>query len=93
MNIFAGLTKYANSYSVVESRPFNTEELASISSAKVVTSQYGLSCCFFMKSGCQQYIPLSRDTVANPGDTVDFHTVKVLTLTKDGEDPILRIEF
>ena len=59
MNIFAGLQKYATKFEVSGSREFNAEELASVNSAKIVASQYGLSVCFFMKEGCQKYIPLS----------------------------------
>ena len=92
MNIFAGLTKYATKYKVKNSRPLNQEELSGIVSAKVVASQYGLSCCFFMTSGCQQYIPLSRDSVAQVGDVVDVNTITVLQLEKEGGDPILRVE-
>ncbi len=92
MNIFAGLTKYATKYEVKNSRPLNQEELSGIVSAKVVASQYGLSCCFFMTSGCQQYIPLSRDSVAQVGDVVDVNTITVLKLEKEGGDPILRVE-
>lgn len=92
MNIFAGLTKYAQKYGVKESRPFNAEELADIISAEVVISQYGLSVCFHMRGGCQQYIPLSKNSVASVGDTVDVRTCKVLTLDKDGQDAINRIE-
>lgn len=92
MNIFAGLTKYATKYEVKNSRPLNQEELSGIVSAKVVASQYGLSCCFFMTSGCQQYIPLSRDSVAQVGDVVDVNTITVLQLEKEGGDPILRVE-
>ena len=92
MNIFAGLQKYATKYEVKNSRPLNDEELSGIVSAKVVASQYGLSCCFFMTSGCQQYIPLSRDSVAQVGDAVDVKAIKVLTLDKEGADEILRVE-
>lgn len=92
MNIFAGLTKYATKYEVKNSRPLNQEELSGIVSAKVVASQYGLSCCFFMTSGCQQYIPLSRDSVAQVGDVVDVNTITVLQLEKEGGEPILRVE-
>lgn len=92
MNIFAGLTKYATKYEVKNSRPLNQEELSGIVSAKVVASQYGLSCCFFMTSGCQQYIPLSRDSVAQVGDVVDVNNITVLQLEKEGGDPILRVE-
>jgi len=92
MNIFAGLTKYATKYAVTNSRPLNEEELSGILSAKVVSSSYGLSCCFFMTSGCQQYIPLSRDSVAQVGDVVDVNKLTVLTLERDGSNPILRVE-
>lgn len=92
MNIFAGLQKYAQKYDVKESRLFDAEELAIISSAKVVPSQYGLSVCFYMKSGCQQFIPLSTNSVAKVGDVVDVTTCRVLTLDRDGADTINRIE-
>lgn len=92
MNIFAGLQKYATKFNPKDIRPLNAEELAGIASAKVVASQYGLSCCFYMKSGCQQYIPLSRDSVAQVGDVVDVKSIKVLTLERDGSDDILRVE-
>ena len=92
MNIFAGLQKYATKFELKNSRPFDREELDGIASAKIVASEYGLSCCFFMCSGCQQYIPLSRDSAGKVGDVVDVTKVKVLTLAKEGEAPIFRIE-
>ena len=91
MNIFAGLTRYATKYEVKSSRPFNDEELAEFTSAKVVQSQYGMSVCFFMASGGQTYIPVSRDSVCQVGDTVDPSKAKILFLEKDGET-IQRIE-
>ena len=91
MNIFAGLQKYATKFEVSNSRVFDAEELAQVNSAKVVASQYGLSVCFYMKEGCQKYIPLSRDSTASIGDEVNLQTAKILTLVKDGES-INRIE-
>ena len=91
MNIFAGLTKYATKFEVKESRLFNAEELAEFTSAKVVQSTYGMSVCFFMASGGQTYIPVSRDSVCQVGDTVDPSKATVLFLEKDG-DTITRIE-
>lgn len=91
MNIFAGLQKYATPYEVKDTRSFNTEELAQISSAKVVASQYGMSVCFYMKAGGQTYVPVSRDSICQVGDAVDVTKVKILTLEKDGET-INRIE-
>lgn len=91
MNIFAGLQKYATRYEVKDTRSFNTEELAQISSAKVVASQYGMSVCFYMKAGGQTYVPVSRDSICQVGDVVDVTKAKILTLEKDGET-INRIE-
>ena len=93
MNIFATLKSYANQFKVANTRDFTQEELNLVSKAEVVLSQYGLSVCFFMTDGCQKYIPLSRDSVACEGDTVDLKKAKILTLKKEGSDEkIDRIE-
>lgn len=94
MNIFASLKSYANSFKPVgEPRNFSQEELSLVNNAKVVLSQYGLSVCFFMKDGCQKYIPLSRDSVACDGDIVDLNKAKILKLKKDGSDETIdRVE-
>ena len=91
MNIFASLQKYATRYEVKNIRDFNAEELAQISSAKVVASQYGMSVCFYMVEGGQTYVPVSRDSICQVGDVVDVTKAKILTLEKDGET-INRIE-
>ena len=91
-NIFETLRSYANQYSVDDRREFSPAEVALVSSAKVVLSQYGQSVCFFMKDGGQKYIPVSRDSVASEGDVVDISKAHVLTLSKDGQDRITRIE-
>ena len=93
MNIFETLKSYANQFKVANTRDFTQEELNLVSKAEVVLSQYGLSVCFFMTDGCQKYIPLSRDSVACEGDTVDLKKAKILTLKKEGSDEkIDRIE-
>ena len=92
MNIFAGLTSYASKFNVKNTRSFSPEELSLVDSAKVVLSQYGMSVCFYMKSGCQTYIPVSRDSVCHVGDTVDINKAKILILEKDGSQDIARVE-
>ena len=93
MNIFASLKTYAGQFKVTKSRNFSAEELNLVNNAKVVLSQYGMSVCFFMTDGCQKYIPLSRDSVANEGDVVDLKKAKILTLAKEGSsETIDRIE-
>ena len=92
MNIFDGLQKYATKFQVKESRVFNADEMSGISSAKIVASQYGMSVCFFMKSGGQTYIPLSNQSSLTPGDAVDLDKAKLLTLHRDGSADITRID-
>lgn len=91
MNIFDALQVYGGSWNVTNSRSFEPEEVAAVSRAEVVSSQYGMSVCFFMKSGGQTYIPLSRDSSLCVGDTVDVSKAKLLTLHRDGEDDITRV--
>ena len=91
-NVFASLTKYAGNWQVVNSRSFNAEEIAAVKSASVVSSQYGSSVCFLMKSGGQTYIPLSRDSQLAVGDSVDLTKAQLLTLHRDGDDDIIRVQ-
>ena len=92
MNIFAGLQVYGGSWNVKSERSFDAEEIQAVSKAEVVASEYGNSVCFFMKSGGQTYIPLSNQSTLSVGDTVDLEKAKVLTLHRDGNDDITRIQ-
>ena len=93
MNIFESLKKYANQFVVANRRKFSKEEKALVDHAEVKLSQYGMSVCFYMKSGCQTYIPLSRDSVAAEGDKVDLTKAEILTLKKEGSDETIdRVE-
>ena len=92
MNIFAGLQVYRGSWNVVNSRSFEAEEIAAVKNAEVVSSEYGLSVCFFMNGGGQTYIPLSNQSNLGVGDSVDLTKAKILTLHRDGNDDITRID-
>jgi hypothetical protein len=92
MSIFSGLHVYGGSWSVKASRDFSAEEISAVKSAQVVSSEYGNSVCFFMKSGGQTYIPLSNQSTLSVGDTVDLTKAKILTLERDGSDDITRID-
>lgn len=93
MNIFAGLRVYAGKWAVKgEPRNFTPEEIAAVREAVVVTSSYGLSVCFFMKAGGQTYIPLSSTSQRGSGEVIDLTTAKLVTLCKDGESDIYRVE-
>lgn len=92
MNIFSALRVYAGKWNVKESRNFTQEEINEIDTTSVVDSQYGMSVCFFMKSGGQTYIPLSNDSSKSVGDTIDLKTAKLLTLGRQGEADIFRVK-
>lgn len=92
MNIFNSLKVYAGKWAVKASRAFSQEEIDAIDSASVVDSQYGMSVCFFMKSGGQTFIPLSNTSSLNVGDSVNLATAKLLTLGREGESDIFRVE-
>ena len=92
MNVFAGLDVYGGNWNVVDSRSFEQEEISQVTKAEVVSSDYGKSVCFFMTGGGQTYIPMSRDSTLSVGDSVDLSKAKILTLHRDGNDDITRIE-
>lgn len=92
MNIFAGLQVYGGSWNVVNTRSFDAEEIAAVKNAEVVNSEYGKSVCFFMVGGGQTYIPLSNQSNLGVGDSVDLSKAKILTLHRDGNDDITRID-
>lgn len=92
MNIFDSLKQYAGKWTVISSRNFNDVEKNAIASTRVVASQYGNSVCFVMKSGAQTFIPLSNNSSLGVGESIDMSTAKLLTLAKDGEQNILRVE-
>ena len=92
MNIFKQVRMYATKWRQTGARNFTAEEIASVERAEVVASQYGNSVCFFMKQGGMAFIPLSKESTLGVGESVDLFTAKLLTLSKEGEDDILRVE-
>ena len=94
-NVFVngGLTTYGESWNVVESRNFSSDEIQAVRSNTVVISQYGKSVCFFMKRGGQTYIPMSnRGSDAALGSSIDMNNAKLVTLHREGDGNILRVE-
>ena len=92
MNIFSKIRQYAGKWQLKDSRNFTDEEIAAVERTEVVASQYGNSVCFFMKEGGMSFIPLSKESSLGVGESVDMSTAKLLTLSKSGEDDILRVE-
>ena len=92
MNIFSTLKSYAGKWNVTNSRNFTQEEINAVSSAVVVSSEYGNSVCFHMVSGGMTFIPLSNNSTKGIGESVNLSECKLLTLSKQGEADINRIE-
>ena len=91
MNIFSNLQVYAGKWAEKSRRNFSAEEINAVDSNVVVSSNYGLSVCFFMKSGGQTFIPLSTDATVGLGESVDLHKASLITLGKQGESDIIRV--
>ena len=91
-NIFSSLRVYAGKWNLKSSRAFSPEEVAAVASAVVVASQYGNSVCFTMVGGGQTFIPLSNSSSKTVGESINLASAKLLTLEKDGEADIFRVE-
>lgn len=91
MNIFSNLQVYAGKWAEKSRRNFSAEEINAVDNAVVVSSNYGLSVCFFMKSGGQTFIPLSTDATVGLGESVDLQKASLITLGKQGESDIIRV--
>lgn len=91
MNIFSNLRVYAGKWSVKETRNFTAEEIAQVSQAVVVPSDYGNSVQFTMVSGGLTYIPLDQHSNCAIGEVIDLAKAKLTTLMKEGEADIYRV--
>lgn len=91
MNIFSNLQVYAGKWAEKSRRNFSAEEINAVDNAVVVSSNYGLSVCFFMKSGGKTFIPLSNDATVGLGESVDLQKASLITLGKQGESDIIRV--
>lgn len=91
MNLFSSLKVYGGKWAEKASRKFTQDELALVTKAQVVESQYGNSCCFFMKNGTTIYVPMSTDAKSSVGDIIYLPEAEIVTLEKIGEKDIQRI--
>ena len=92
----AKLIEQIKGWTVKTTRPFDAEEIAAVDVADVVDSKYGLSVRFKMNAGDHagdyMYIPLCEYSLLKSGDTIDMTTAKLITLCREGEDDIYRVE-
>lgn len=88
----ASIRHVAEMWRISNSRHLTNEEISAISSNRVVKSQYGLSVEFFMKKGGVTYIPLLKNDKLSENAEINLHDAKILTLSKEGEKDIYRID-
>lgn len=86
MNIFDSLKVYQTPWQEVNVRPFTQEELASVTEAVVVTSTYGLSVQFTLKSGGITFIPLDRTSTCGCGEILDLTKASIVTFRRGNEE-------
>lgn len=91
MSIFESIKLYPGKWNVKEERPFSAEEINAVEKAIVVASEYGNSVCFMMVGGGMTFIPLDQNSNLGVGEVVDLPKAKLLTLSKDGEKDIYRV--
>ena len=91
MGIFDSLKTYGGKWMPKSVRKFTNEEIALVDKAQVVDSQFGMSCCFFMKNGTTMYVPMSNDSSKTVGDFIQLAAAEIVTLEKTGEADIQRI--
>lgn len=96
MGFLDSLKTYGGAWEETGREKLSTSEVKSIDKIEVVEkdNDWGtsVSMCFFMKGGSRKYVPLSRDCDLQDGDTVDPKSVEIITLERDGDDPIYRAE-
>ena len=92
MNIFNALKVYPGNWEVTSRRSFSNEEISAVQSAKIVDSQFGQSVCFMLKSGGMAFIPVSNTCSVSTGSAVDLSKCELLTLSKEGEMDIQRVD-
>lgn len=96
MGFLDSLRTYAGSWNEVSREKLSTSEVKSISNIEIVEKEQewgtSVSMCFHMLGGGRKYVPLSRDSSLEVGDSVNPKSVEIITLEKDGEDPIYRAD-
>lgn len=96
MGFLDSLRTYAGSWNEVSREKLSASEVKSISKIEIVEKEQewgtSVSMCFHMLGGGKKYVPLSRDSDLEVGDAVKPQSVEIITLERDGEEPIYRAD-
>lgn len=93
MSIFSNRV-YRGKWVETDRHEITNEDLEDYKSASLVPSEYGMSICLCLKSGDYEYTPLSNKSRAVSDITLDdLKGATLVTLSRDGDEDIKRIEF
>ena len=79
---FEGVMYYPEGWIPVETRPFTSQEIESVSKAVIVSSSNGKSVRLDMKAGGVVFFPLQPGALIGVGDTIDLNKVTLQELKK-----------
>ena len=79
---FEGVMYFPEGWIPVETRPFTSQEIESVSKAVIVSSSNGKSVRIDMKAGGVVFFPLQPGALIGVGDTIDLNKVTLQELKK-----------
>lgn len=93
MSIFSNRV-YRGKWVETDRHEITNEDLEDYKSVSLVPSEYGMSICLCLKSGGYEYTPLSNKSRAVSDISLDdLKGATLVTLSRDGDEDIKRIEF
>lgn len=93
MGILNSLRLYRGKWEESGRSAFSAEDINEVASATVVASDFGHSVCFMLKSGGMKFMPVSNTSKPTQvGDKVNLENATVITLSREGDADIQRIE-
>lgn len=88
----ASIQHVAEQWKITNVRPFSDAEINSVADTRVVKTQYGLSVEFSFKQGGVKYIPLMGKDKLPVDAKLNLQKAKIVTLSREGETDIYRID-
>ena len=93
MGILDSLRLYRGKWEESGRSSFSASDIEAVSSATVVASDFGHSVCFMLKNGGMKFMPVSNTSKPTQvGESVDLNKATVITLSREGDADIERIE-
>lgn len=93
MGILDSLRLYRGKWEESARSAFSADDINAVASATVVASDFGHSVCFMLKSGGMKFMPVSNTSKPTQvGESVDLTKATVITLSREGDADIERIE-